>query len=63
MITKRSKQIGKRIRAQRKRRGMTETRLATLLGVNVSTVSRLERGIIALKFEVGEQIARRIGQW
>jgi len=48
--------LGKNMQACRKRMGMTQNQLAQELGVEVETVSRYERGVIAPSFPQLENI-------
>ncbi|HEY8101197.1 MAG TPA: helix-turn-helix transcriptional regulator [Burkholderiaceae bacterium] len=49
--------VGKNIHACRKRSGMTQNELAQVLGVEVETVSRYERGVVAPSFPQLEKIS------
>ena len=51
-----SETVGKNIQACRKRTGLTQNQLAQELGIEVETVSRYERGIVAPSFSQLENI-------
>ena len=48
--------VGKNVQACRKRKGMTQNELAQVLGVEVETISRYERGLLAPSFPQLENI-------
>ena len=48
--------VGRNIQACRKRKGMTQNQLAQELGIEVETVSRYERGVVAPSFPQLENI-------
>lgn len=54
-------EIGKRVRAERKRRGLTQQDFAALVGVGVRFVSDLERGKPTLHLEKTLLVLRNLG--
>ena len=55
------KAIGARIATLRKRTGITQQRLAEVVGVSVETVSRMERGTSFPSINSVENVARALG--
>jgi len=54
-------EIGKRIRERRKELGLDQTTLATLAGVGVNALSRLEQGTGNPRFDVLLNILKTLG--
>ena len=52
--------VGKNIQACRNRKGITQNVLAQALGVEVETVSRYERGVVAPSFQQLENICNAL---
>jgi len=50
-------QFGKRLKALRRKRGMTQEQLADAVGLTVESISNIERGIHAPKFDNLEKLA------
>lgn len=50
--------FGKNLRKIRRRKDLTQERLAEILGVSVEFVSNMERGVNAPSFETIEKIAK-----
>ncbi len=57
-VTKRPASINRRVYELRKRAKMTRAQLAAWLGISVSTLSRIERGLVRLSAERVSLIAR-----
>lgn len=53
--------IGKRIKALRKRAGMTQTQLAAATGVNPSMIAQIERETKTVSLQLGKAIAKVLG--
>jgi transcriptional regulator with XRE-family HTH domain len=54
------KQIGENIKKIREQRGTTQEELADKVGVHVSYISRIERGVVNPSVEVLENIAKAL---
>lgn len=52
--------IGKNIQRIRKKAGVTQEELADKVGVHVSYISRIERGVVNSSIEVIESIAKAL---
>lgn len=52
--------LGQRLRDARKRAGLTLTQIAAASGMSVATISRAERGLIALSYEKFGALARTL---
>lgn len=50
------KEFGKRLAYLRKRKGLTQNQLAGLLDCELSTISKMERGVHGPRFPIFEQI-------
>ncbi|MFM9277993.1 helix-turn-helix domain-containing protein [Paenibacillus jiagnxiensis] len=55
------KRIGRRIRAFRKLKGLTQEQLAELVGTNFSYIGKIERGEYNVKIQTLEKIANALG--
>jgi transcriptional regulator with XRE-family HTH domain len=53
-------QIGKNIKKARKKAGLTQDVLADKVGIHVSYISRIERGVVNSSIEVLESIAKAL---
>lgn len=53
--------VGANISAKRKRRGMNQAQLAEQLGIGPDSLSRIESGITAPKFQTLEKMAQVLG--
>ena len=51
------KEIGKRIRTERKRNGLTQAKLAERLGISLNTIGRIEVGIRMPSIELFVELA------
>jgi len=51
-------QFGKRLKVLRSQNGMTQEQLADAVGLTVESISNIERGIHAPKFDNLEKLAR-----
>lgn len=51
------KVIGERIQQERKKKGLSQSRLAELLGISSSYVSRVERGVAKVSLELLSNIS------
>jgi len=49
--------FGSRVRHFRKQRGLTQAAVAEAAGVSLETVTRIERGVVGVRFEAAERIA------
>jgi transcriptional regulator with XRE-family HTH domain len=54
-------QFGARVRSLRRRKGLTQTRLADLIGKSLDTVSNIERGVSSTGIETMAYIAVALG--
>jgi transcriptional regulator with XRE-family HTH domain len=52
--------IGKNIQKLRKKTGITQEELADKVGVHVSYISRIERGVVNSSIEILESIAKAL---
>lgn len=52
--------LGKNIKKARKNAGLTQSELAEKVGVHVSYISRIERGVVNSSIEVIESIAKEL---
>ena len=53
-------QFGKRLKAIRHQRGLTQEEFAELVGISVDFLSLIERGLNSPSFEVLEQMSRAL---
>lgn len=52
--------LGKNIKKARKKTGLTQDELSEKVGVHVSYISRIERGVVNASIEVIESIAKAL---
>lgn len=52
--------LGKNIKRARKKVGLTQDQVAESVGVHVSYISRIERGVVNPSYEVVESIAKAL---
>ena len=55
------KKLGNRLKAARKKAGLTQAQVATQAGVNLNFYARLERGEVNVSFERLENILKALG--
>lgn len=54
-------EFGKRLKLLRKRAGLSQGELAGILDCDLTTISKIERGIHGPRFELFEEIALAVG--
>ena len=52
--------FGSRVRYYRKQRGLTQAAVAEASDVSPETITRIERGVVGVRFEAAERIARAL---
>lgn len=57
-MTELKKQFGNRLKQLRRRRSITQEQLADLADLSVESISNIERGVFAPKFENLEKLAQ-----
>jgi|AGTN01.3.fsa_nt_gi Predicted transcriptional regulators len=61
MATDIGKQVGKKLKALREARGLTQTQLAGVLGKSIETISNFERGKVVTSLLTLDKLARYFG--
>lgn len=53
--------FGSRVRHYRKQRGLTQAAVAEASGLSLETITRIERGVVGVRFDAAERIAKALG--